>query len=178
MANDSLSSDASEIRAATFRLSRRMRQQRAVADMTDGQFAVLAHLSSLGSHTLSALAEREGITAPSMNRTVNALEERGFLTRTEDAADRRRVVIAITDAGRAVVKETTRRRDEWLGRVLADLSPEDRAVVRRAAEIILREVERDPRLTADPPPEQPAPSEPAAQAETAAAEPAQDGSRA
>ena len=150
MANESLSSDASEIRAATFRLSRRMRQQRAVAEMTDGQFAVLAHLNTLGSHTLSALAAREGITAPSMNRTVIGLEELGFLTRTEDPADRRRVVIAITEAGRAVVAETTRRRDEWLGRVLAGLPPEDRAVMRRAAEIILREVERDPRLAAEP----------------------------
>ncbi|OCG74791.1 MarR family transcriptional regulator [Microbacterium sediminis] len=149
MTNESLPSDASEIRAAVFRLSRRMRQQRAVAEMTDGQFAVLAHLNSLGPHTLSALADREGITAPSMNRTVNGLEELGFLTRTEDPDDRRRVSIAITDAGREVVTETTRRRDEWLARVLAGLNADDRAALRRAAEVILREVERDPRLTAE-----------------------------
>lgn len=149
MTNDSLHSDASEIRAAVFRLSRRMRQQRAVAEMTDGQFAVLAHLSSLGAHTLSALADREGITAPSMNRTVNSLEELGYLTRTEDPDDRRRVVIAITDAGRSVVAETTRRRDEWLASVLAGLDTDDRATLRRAAEVILREVERDPRLAVD-----------------------------
>jgi len=149
MPNESLLSDASEIRAAVFRLSRRMRQQRAVAEMTDGQFAVLAHLSTLGAQTLSALADREGITAPSMNRTVNGLEELGYLTRTEDPDDRRRVIIAITDAGRAVVRDTTRRRDEWLARVLAELDADDRAALRRAAAVILREVERDPRLTTE-----------------------------
>lgn len=142
MAKQSPHSDASELRAAAFRLARRLRQQRAVATMTDGQFAVLAALSIHGPHTLTALADREGITAPSMNRTVNALEELGYLTRTEDPQDRRRVSIAITPAGDAVVKETVRRRDEWLGRVLAGLNAEERAVMRRAAEIILREVEK------------------------------------
>ena len=58
-------------------------------------------------------------------------------------------MIAITDAGRSVVAETTRRRDEWLASVLAGLDAGDRTTLRRAAEVILREVERDPRLTVD-----------------------------
>ena len=141
-ASTRLSSDASEIRAAVFRLSRRLRQQRAVSDMTDGQFAVLVALKIHGPHTLSALADREGITAPSMNRTVNSLEERGHLTRRENDLDRRKVSIDITDDGRAVVEETVRRRDEWLAKVLAGLDADDRATLRRSAEIIMREVER------------------------------------
>ncbi|GLJ62633.1 MarR family transcriptional regulator [Microbacterium barkeri] len=141
-ASTKLSSDASEIRAAVFRLSRRLKQQRAVSDMTDGQFAVLVALKVHGPHTLSALAEREGITAPSMNRTVNCLEELGHLSRTENGDDRRKVDIQITESGRRVVEETARRRDEWLSKVLADLSPEDRQTLRSAAAIIMREVER------------------------------------
>lgn len=142
MPNESLLSDASEIRAAVFRLSRRMRQQRAVAEMTDGQFAVLAHLSTLGAHTLSALADREGITAPSMNRTVNALEEAGYVTRVADADDRRRVRIAITDAGHDVVDDTVTRRDTWLAQLLSGLDAGERRTLHEAAEIILREVHR------------------------------------
>jgi len=137
-----LSSDASEIRAATFRLSRRLRQQRAVTTMTDGQFAVLVALKLHGPHTLSALADREGVTAPSMNRTVNCLEESGYLTREQDAQDRRKVTIAITASGLAVVDETVQRRDEWLARLLSQLTAEDRATLRAAAEIILEAVER------------------------------------
>lgn len=137
-----LSSDASEIRAATFRLSRRLRQQRAVTTMTDGQFAVLVALKLHGPHTLTALAEREGVTAPSMNRTVNSLEEPGYITRETDAGDRRKVSIAITEAGLAVVDETVHRRDEWLARVLADVPESDRATLRAAAKIILEVIER------------------------------------
>ena len=49
---DDLSREASDLRIATFRLARRMRTQRAVDSMSDGQFAVLAGLSVHGSHTL------------------------------------------------------------------------------------------------------------------------------
>jgi DNA-binding MarR family transcriptional regulator len=98
---------------ATFRLARRLRSQRAVDTMSDAQFAVLAALSVHGQHTLGELADRERVSAPSMNRTVNGLEESGYLTRTTDADDRRKVNIALTDAGRAVVEETVRRRGSW-----------------------------------------------------------------
>ncbi|WP_246171798.1 MarR family winged helix-turn-helix transcriptional regulator [Microbacterium oryzae] len=141
-ASSKLSADASELRAAVFRLSRRLKQQRAVSDMTDGQFAVLVALKLHGPHTLSALAEREGVTAPSMNRTVNCLEELGHLSRTENGVDRRKVDIVITDSGRRVVEETVRRRDEWLSKVLSGLDGDDRETLRRAAAIIMREVER------------------------------------
>ncbi len=70
-----LSTAASDLRMATFRLARRLRSQRAVDTMSDGQFAVLAALSVHGQHTLGELADRERVSAPSMNRTVNGLEE-------------------------------------------------------------------------------------------------------
>jgi DNA-binding IclR family transcriptional regulator len=66
-----------------------MRTQKAVDSMSDGQFAVLAGLSIHGPHTLGDLADRERVSAPSMNRTVNCLEESGYLTRTVDEGDRR-----------------------------------------------------------------------------------------
>lgn len=136
------SSDASEIRAAAMRLSRRLRQQRAVTTMSDAQFAALAVLRYRGPHTLTALAEREGVTAPSMNRTVNCLEEEGYVTREPDEADRRKVNIAITDKGVEVVDETVHRRDEWLARLLADLPQADRETLLAGARIILEVIER------------------------------------
>jgi DNA-binding MarR family transcriptional regulator len=137
-----LSSDASEIRAATMRLARHLRQQRAVKTMSDGQFAALAVLRYRGPHTLTALAEREGVSAPSMNRTVNSLEEEGYATREPDPLDRRKVNITITERGTTVVDETVHRRDEWLARVLADLPAADRETLLAAARIILEVIER------------------------------------
>jgi len=134
-----LSAAASELRMATFRLARRLRAQRAVDEMSDGQFAVLAALTVHGPHTLGELAERERVSAPSMNRTVNCLEESGYVARTPDEQDRRKVNVSLTDAGRAVVEETTRRRDSWLEGALASLDDDDRAVLAHAA-AIMREV--------------------------------------
>jgi len=137
-----LSAAASELRMATFRLARRLRAQRAVDAMSDGQFAVLAALTVHGEHTLGQLADRERVTAPSMNRTVSLLEEAGFVSRTPDAGDRRKVTIALTSAGTAVVDETVRRRDAWLEKALADLDAEERATLTRAAEIMRKVAER------------------------------------
>ena len=74
-----------------------------------------------------------------MNRTVNCLEESGYLSRTPDETDRRKVNIALTDAGRGVVAETVRRRDSWLEQALAELTDAQRATLHAAA-AIMREV--------------------------------------
>lgn len=127
---------AADLRMATFRLARRLRSQRAVDTMSDGQFAVLAALKIHGPHTLGELADRERVSAPSMNRTVNCLEESGYLSRTPDEDDRRKVNIDLTDAGRDVVEETVRRRDSWLEHALAELTDKQRATLAAAAEIM------------------------------------------
>ena len=133
-----LAGSASELRIATFRLARRMRTQRAVDSMSDGQFAVLAGLFVHGSHTLGELADRERVSAPSMNRTVNCLQESGYVRRSADENDGRKVVIDLTDSGRAVVDETARRRDAWVEEALAELDPAERALLAQAATLMQR----------------------------------------
>jgi DNA-binding MarR family transcriptional regulator len=137
-----LSREASDLRIATFRLARRMRTQRAVDSMSDGQFAVLAGLFVHGPHTLTELADRERVSAPAMNRTVNCLQDAGYVTRSADENDGRKVVIDLTDAGRTVVDETARRRDAWVEEALAEISPDEREVLARAAAIMQRMVAR------------------------------------
>lgn len=131
---------AADLRMAVFRFARRLRAERAIDAMSDGQFAVLAVLKMFGAHTLGELAERERVTAPSMNRTVNCLEESGWVTRAPDDEDRRKVNISLTEEGLEVVDETVRRRDAWVEEVLADLDDEERAVVARAAAIMEKAV--------------------------------------
>lgn len=139
---EDLAAEASEVRIATFRLARRLRAERAIDSMSDGQFAVLATLKVHGPHTLGELADRERVSAPSMTRTVNCLEDSGYLTRTPDETDRRKVNIALTDAGLGVVEETVRRRDAWLESILEGLPPESRLLLARAAGIMLEVASR------------------------------------
>jgi DNA-binding MarR family transcriptional regulator len=146
--NDTLTNEpgagagASQLRIATFRLARRMRTQRAVDSMSDGQFAVLAALKVHGPHTLGELADRERVSAPSMNRTVNCLQDSGYIVRGADENDGRKVVISLTPEGQAVVEETARRRDAWVEATLAELTPAERATLEAAAEIMERMVAR------------------------------------
>nr|WP_228479348.1 MarR family transcriptional regulator [Microbacterium atlanticum] len=137
-----LSPAAQRLRIATFRLARRMRTQRAVDSMSDGQFAVLAALKVHGPHTLGELADRERVSAPSMNRTVNCLQDAGYIVRGADERDGRKVVISLTPEGEAVVEETARRRDAWVEASLAHLTVAERETLEAAAEIMQRMVDR------------------------------------
>jgi DNA-binding MarR family transcriptional regulator len=58
-------------------------------------------LLSFGSKvTAGALAERTGLTTGAMTTAIDRLERAGFVRRRRDAADRRKVVVAATSAGR------------------------------------------------------------------------------
>jgi DNA-binding MarR family transcriptional regulator len=70
-----------------------------------------------------------------MSRTINALVEMGLVQREPHPTDRRQVLVSITEAGEAEVRETRRRRTEWLAQRLATLTPEDRETLARAARI-------------------------------------------
>jgi len=142
MSDDDSAAFARDVRMATFRLSRRLRAQRAVDTVTDSQLAVLAALLYGGLRTLGELAESERITAPSMNRTVNCLEEAGYVTRTPDAEDRRRVLIELTDDGRRLMEETQRRRDAWLEDALGELSEGERTALMAAVPVMRKVAER------------------------------------
>lgn len=129
---------AAELRVAVMKVGRRLRAEKSDADVSDAQYSVLALLDRAGPLTLRDLSELERVRPPSMTKTVTALLELGLVSRAGDPEDGRRVLVDLTDAGRAAVRETRRRRDVWLHRRLGDLSPRDRAVLAEAAVILRR----------------------------------------
>jgi DNA-binding MarR family transcriptional regulator len=126
----------SELRVTIQRLARRLRSERAGENITDGQFSVLCVLAKDGPLGLGDLSESERVTPPSMNRTVNALVESGYATRSGSPDDGRKVLIDVTESGHTIISETRRRRDAWFSRRLADLSPEQRRVLERCAPVL------------------------------------------
>jgi DNA-binding MarR family transcriptional regulator len=136
-----LAETAAHLRISTYRLARRLRAQR-TDEIGVGQYSVLVSLSLHGPHTLGDLAEREHVTAPSMNRTVNCLVEAGLVERTPDADDRRRIRVALTEEGARLVDATDRRRDAWLEAELAALDPAERQTIAQATALIRRIAER------------------------------------
>jgi DNA-binding MarR family transcriptional regulator len=129
---------AAELRVSLLRVARRLRAEKSDQELTDSQFSTLAVLDRLGPLTPGALAEYERVQPPSITRTLARLLERGLVDRTSDPADGRQVIIRLTEPGALAVKETRRRRDAWLARRLAELHPNERAVLAEASEILRR----------------------------------------
>jgi DNA-binding MarR family transcriptional regulator len=125
-----------DFRLANGRLARRVRQEQADNELTSGQFSALGAVYRLGPMTLSALSEEERVTPPSMNRTVNALVEAGLVDRVGSAEDGRKVVLTVTEAGLDLVRETRKRRDDWIAQRILRLTPDQRQVLAAATEIM------------------------------------------
>lgn len=127
---------ASDLRVAVFLLTRRLRLESHLDDVTDSQLTVLLHLNRIGPQTPGQLAEFERVSGPSMNRTINALADAGWVCRVDDPADGRRVIVELTAAGAELARTTSKRRNAWLKEQLQSQGPEDRAALARAAGLI------------------------------------------
>jgi DNA-binding MarR family transcriptional regulator len=131
--------DDQEVRLAIQRLARRIRSMQSDETVTEGQRSVLFTLSNNGAQTLGSLSEHERVTPPSMNRTINALVKAGLVTRVGAEDDGRKVSIDLSEAGRAYIADTKRKRDAWFTKRLGSLNPEQRSIIDQAA-TILREI--------------------------------------
>ncbi|GIF19799.1 MarR family transcriptional regulator [Paractinoplanes tereljensis] len=127
---------ARTLRDAILRLNRRVRQTRAVGDLTFSQLSALTSLQLAGALTPRELADVERVQPPTMTKIVGKLEERGLVVRTPHPTDGRQVILAPTEQGRAMYAQFEKVRNEWLAEQLAGLNDEERNVLARAAQIM------------------------------------------
>ncbi|MGH3369197.1 MAG: MarR family winged helix-turn-helix transcriptional regulator [Nocardioidaceae bacterium] len=130
---------AAALRVSVARLTRRLRSERDPHnELSIGQLSVLGALFRSGACSIGELASLERVQPPSMTRTVNCLEDAGYLTRRPHETDGRQVVVELAAKGTATLEADRRRRDAWLAQRLRELTPEERSVLREAAPIIER----------------------------------------
>jgi DNA-binding MarR family transcriptional regulator len=134
---------AARLRVVIARSTRRLRQEGG-GDLSPALFAALATIDHHGPLTPSEIAERERVTRPTATRFIAKLHARGLVGRTGDPADKRSSLIAITDEGSALLAEWRTRRTAFLSRKLETMSPEDRATIERAVELLEEIVETPP----------------------------------
>lgn len=128
-------SDATELTArlqrVLARLGRLLRREVPSA-LGPGALSALSTLSAEGPMRPTDLAAREGVRPPTLTRMLTSLEEGGYVERTNDPADRRASLIAVTPLGRQTVQETQVARANHLARHLAELSPAQRRAIANA----------------------------------------------
>jgi DNA-binding MarR family transcriptional regulator len=106
----------SSARLAT-RIAKHIEFALAAIELSPSQYLALARLSE-GPAGASRLALSVAISRPTVTTLVDSLVARGFVDRTDDPRDRRRIALSLTDAGRAALAEADAAVEERFWQVL------------------------------------------------------------
>lgn len=118
---------ANRLRPVLLHLNRHLRREVHKLGVSAGQISILAAVRDTPGIGIADLANREGMSAPSISAHVDRLEAGGLLERRRDAeGDRRRIGLRITAEGQGVLRAVRSRRTAWLAARLESVSPEER----------------------------------------------------
>lgn len=132
IADDALTfDDVNRLRLVVLRLSRNIRSH-SIGDVTPSQVAVLSSLRRHGPSTIGQIAEYEHVRPPSASKIVAALEQRGLVSRTADANDRRCTTITLTPAAEQYIADVRAAATSWLADQVGVLDADDVERVRAA----------------------------------------------
>jgi DNA-binding MarR family transcriptional regulator len=124
------------LHSAALQLLRRVRRQDARLGIGPTGLSALSMLVVRGPCTVSQLADAEQVALPTTSRLVASLERHGLVVRASDPSDRRRTLVRPTSTGRIVMRRGRERRVLDLAERLDRLSPDDIALLERAAEVM------------------------------------------
>jgi DNA-binding MarR family transcriptional regulator len=129
---------AGAMRPALLRISRRLRLEAHKAGLSVLDALILGAVKKNPGVGVSALAEAEQTSKPTMSAHIMRLAAAGLLERRGDESDRRRAGLAVTAAGARKLEAIRRQRNDWLAARLAKLTPEERNALAAAVEPLLR----------------------------------------
>lgn len=124
-------------------------------DLTMSQAKVLYLVQVVGTLRMSGLATRLGVTLSTTSGLVERLVEAGLVVRRDDPADRRQVILSLTDAAAGLLDRMRELNTGHMRRMLAHVSAVDLAVIERSIHVLAEATER---MQAEPTIDQP-PSE-------------------
>ena len=127
---------AAALRPALLRLTRLVRNQRVDMSVTLTQLSAMNTLRTGGAMSAGELAACEKVQPPSMTKVLANLEERGLVRRDAHPTDRRQAIMSITPAGAALLDSERRMRDAWLAQRLAELTGDERALLRNVIPVL------------------------------------------
>lgn len=100
------------------------------------EWRVLGQLAG-GSTTVSLLAERALAKQPTITKVLDRMADEGLVARLEDAGDRRRVAVRLTERGHGLAAELIPLAREHEARVLAGYSPREAAALKRTLKTLI-----------------------------------------
>lgn len=110
------------------------------ADLTLPQYRVLVFLAA-GGRPATDVAALLGVTPSTVTSVVDGLVARSLVGRAADPADRRKVVLALTDAGHRAMEHGDQVVGDALDRLLARLDPTEAETALVGLELLNRAME-------------------------------------
>jgi DNA-binding MarR family transcriptional regulator len=129
---------AEALRGPLLRVSRRLRAEAQKVGLSAQDAIVLGYIKKNPGAGVSAIADFEQVSRPTMSSHVKRLEAAGWLTRADDAEDGRRSGLTVTPAGLRKLEAIQRHRTDWLAARLVGLTPAERDALLAAAAPLLR----------------------------------------
>jgi len=119
----------SHVHEAFSRLARRLRALDFPHGLTNERLSTLATIGAHEPISVSALAEAEKVSLPTISRMVAKLEVEGLVKRREDKSDGRGVLVSTTAKGRRAYQRATQQSLTHLQGTLSTLKPEQLAAI-------------------------------------------------
>ena len=105
------------------------------------QLRCLHLIAVAGDIHMSSLVSQLGVSISTVSGLVDRLVDHGFVSRHDDPADRRQVVVAATPAGLAFLDRMRELGNSQFRELIARLRPDELRTVRRSIEILSRVAE-------------------------------------
>ena len=112
-------------------------QRASELDLTYAQSQVLFHVADHPGCHMGDVAKAFRVTLPAVTHIVDRLEEKQFLERTDDPADRRVYILELTRAGRTLVDELHGLQMRGVEAVLRRMAADDRQRVIKGLEALV-----------------------------------------
>ena len=134
---------AGEMRTEVGRLAYHLRTPATRSGITPTRLAALSALTRYPDGVRQGdLAELMNISAPSMTRLVEILDEAGWVERRRDPEDQRCLLIVLSPVGQKTLDTLRDESASQLSEELADLTPDERATLAAAVPVLRRLADR------------------------------------
>ena len=127
---------ANRLNSAAIHLLRRISRDDGADGVTGARLSALSVLVFGGAQSLSQLARREGVAAPTMSRIVDGLARDGFVERTTVEDDRRQRRVVVTEDGRRMLERGRALRIRNLAAELETLDRDDLRALEHALDLL------------------------------------------
>jgi len=134
---------AGEVRTEISRLAYHRRTPATRSGITPTRLTALSALTRYPDGVRQGdLAELMNISAPSMTRLVEILDEAGWVERRRDPEDQRCLLIVLSPVGQKTLDTLRDESASQLSEELADLTPDERATLAAAVPVLRRLADR------------------------------------